>query len=1035
MLLVIIVLLGAFSYRGLGLELMPEMNFPVAAVATSYQGAGPQEVENLVTRPLEEVLITVNNVDNVQSQSQENASIVIVQFDWGTDIDDVMLDLREAIDRVRPNLPDDADTPRVLKFDPNMFPMMSLSLAGDSGAEDLRRIAEEIVQPRLERIEGVASAGIQGGTQREILIEALPEQLNAYGLSMDSLVQALRASNLTFPGGKVETGSHNFMVRTEAEFDEVDDIRRLPLMTPDGQMVRLSDVAKVTDGFKEQTTLTRVNGQAGVALNIVKETGANTVQVSERVQREMKEIQEDLPAGYQISKIYDNADFIVDSINNLTQTAIMGGLLAVLVLYVFLRHLRSTLVVALSIPISIIATFMLIRYGGLTLNLISLGGLGLGIGMLVDNSIVVLENIFRHRQLGKDPQEAAIYGANEVGAAITSSTLTTIAVFLPVVLVEGLMAELFGQMSWTVTYSLVASLLVALTAVPLFASRMTKGNLIAVKIDADSRPTTASNSKLMVTYRRMIRWSLRRRGWVLAGVMLVVIGTLAMTATLKAEFMPATDQGMVMISAELETGSNLQATDKVMQQVEEIITALPEVETSFVTIGGGSEGQFLGVSESHRAEAILTLTPMEERERSASEVAEMLREQLQRIPGAKFTVSDDTMGAGMMSGSPISITLMGSDLEQLKLLSDEVASKIRSVPGIRNVETSLGQGIPELQVQVDEGKAFQYGLTSAQIAQYINQSFNGQVATRYRVDGEEIDVRVRLRNAADARPEDLLNLMIPTRQGGLIPLRDVASISEASGPVTISRSDQERAVMVTADIGAGYALGEVTVEVQKILAEQRMPAGYSLKYGGEQQDMVEAFGDLGLALVLAVLLVYMIMAAQFESFLYPLGIMAAFPISVVGGLLGLIVTGRAFSVVAFIGLIMLAGIIVNNGIVLVDYINLLRRNGMERNDAIVEAGETRLRPILMTTLTTVLGLSPLALGIGEGSEIQAPLATVVLSGLTLGTLLTLIVVPVFYSYLDDLGRLFQPREKRARRTWFHWVTRLRTVRERTSEGS
>lgn len=1040
MVLLIIVMLGFFSIRGIGLELLPDMNFPVAAVVTSYQGAGPEEVENLVTRPLEEVLATVNNVDKIQSQSQENSSLIIVQFYWGTDIDDVLLDLRDAIDRVRPSLPDDANSPRVLKFDPNMFPIISLALAGEKDPAELRRMADEVIVPRLERIPGVASATIVGGLEREISVKADPAQLLVHGLTLDSLAQALRANNLSFPGGKVDAGGQQLLVRTQAEFTSIDDIRNVEIATPTGQTVRLADVAIVEDGFKQQLTLTRVNGVTGVGIDIVKETGANTVQVSRLVQRELKSITESLPSAYRLSTVFDSADFINSSIRNLTQTAAVGGLLAVIILFVFLRHFASTLVVALSIPISIIATFTLIRYGGLTLNLISLGGLGLGLGMLVDNAIVVLENIFRYRQLGHDSHEAAVMGTNEVSGAITSSTLTTVAVFAPIVLAGGLISELFGQMSWTISYSLAASLFVSLTIVPLFASRLTKGNLIMIAPRSeDENSQEADKGKMKQIYRRMIEWSLRRRGWVLVIAFAFIVGTIVMSTRMKTEFLPSTDGGIIQMSVELESGKRLEASDRVMRQIEQVVMSLPEVDTAMTTVGGAGEAAFLGVSEGNRGQMIITLKPLAERSRSTAEVAEDLRNRFQNIPGADITISDDSMMGGGMTSSPIFLIIRGDDTEVLKQLAEEVADKIRAIPGTRNVETSLGQGIPELQVHVHRSKAFQMGLTSAQVAQYINNALNGQVATRYRVDGEEIDVRVRHIQGVEAQQEDLLNLLIPTGRGSLVPLRDIAEVREESGPVAIQRDAQQRAVSVQADLGAGYALGPVAAQVQQEMANMRLPAGYSLQYGGDQHDMTEAFGDLGFALILAVLLVYMILAAQFESFLHPFGIMLTFPLSVVGGLLGLIITGRTFNVTAFIGLIMLAGIIVNNGIVLVDYINKLRERGKERNAAIVEAGITRLRPILMTTLTTVLGLAPLALGIGDGAEVQAPLATVVLFGLTLGTLLTLIVVPVLYSYLDDLGGMFRPKKARARRPWWRFATRWRgaTAREvaQGAEGS
>lgn len=1013
MLVLGIILIGAVSLGKLAIDLYPELNFPIAAVTASYPGAGPEEIENQVTRPLEEIMGTVNNVESIMSISSPGSSMVLMMFNWGTDINFATLQMREKVDLIKAGLPDDVGTPTVLKMDPTTMPIMQAGVSGSRDLASLQQITEDLIKNRLERIEGVASVAITGGLVSEVEIKADPVKLSSYGLSINQVIQTLQGENMNLSSGEIEDGKEKLLVRTVGEIKQIEDFEQIIISSAGGAQVKLKDIAQVKFTHQEPTQYTRVNQKPSLSINILKQTGSNIVQVADKVNQEIANLQKELPAGVKIDIVVDQSQYIKDSISQMARNTVSGGVLAVLVLLVFLRNIRSTLIIGLAIPFSVISTFIMVYFAGITLNVMSLGGLALGVGMMVDSAIVILENIFRYRQLGHGYIDAAIKGSSEVGSAVMASTLTTVAVFLPIVFVEGLASELFKQLALTVTFSLLASLFVALTLIPMLSSKLLKVN----PQEEAQRKTPLAKAANMVQralgaldekYRRLLSWALQHRKTVVIGVTAALIGSFALIPVIGMEFMPQVDSGDISVSVELPKGAVLEDTARIATEVEEIVKQTKEVKTIFTSIGG--TGQMMGGSSGAVSQMQVKVGSRTERERSTDEIMEDLRNRLKTVTGAKVTVSGGAQQE-MAGGSPIDIAIKGKDLAVLKDLSHQAVQVVSGISGTREVESSLEESRPEIQLLVDRQRAGQLGLTSSQVASSVRTAISGTTTSTYRVGGREYDIRVKVGENSPTLME-LEGLTIAAPTGGRVPLREVAEIVRVNGPSSINREDQSRVVNITANV-VGRDLGSVTTELKQAMDEVRLPGGYFIEYGGQNQEMMESFASLGLALLLSIILVYMVMASQFESLMHPFVIMFSIPTTFIGVVGGLAVTGRSLSVPAFIGVIMLMGIVVNNAIVLVDYINTLRRRGASREDAIVQAGPTRLRPILMTTLTTVLGLVPLALGIGEGAEAQAPMATVVVGGLTMSTLFTLVFVPVVYTIMDDAGQWFRKKRGQA----------------------
>ncbi|MDD4238549.1 MAG: efflux RND transporter permease subunit [Desulfotomaculaceae bacterium] len=1005
MLIVALVVLGLFALPRLAVDLYPDMELPVAAIITSYEGAAPAEVEKLVTKPIESTVATVSNVTEIRSVSQFGSSMVIVIFNWGTSVDTSVNDLRDKIELIKGSLPSDAGSPMTLKMDPNTMPIIMLSVDGKDLVR-LKTIAEDTIKPRLERIEGVASASLNGGKEREIKVQLDQAKMQSYGLSVNQVMQTIAGDNISGTAGTVESGSSQMSIRVLGEYNTPESLKDIRVSLPgSGNTISLGDIASIEDSFKKDTSSTTTNGEPSLGINVMKASDGNTVQVARQVHEEVAELNKVLPAGIKIENIMDQSTFIQNSIDSVTKHGLLGGIFAVIVLYFFLRNVRSTLVVVMVMPISIIATFAMLYFGNQTINMMSLGGLMLGLGSLVDFSVVVLESIYRYRQNGYGMIEAAKLGSAEVGGAVTASAMSQVLVFMPIVFVEGLAGILFKPLALTVSFSHIAALFAALTLVPMLSSKLLQNVPPPEAVFEGNSKNPAVHfgrflHKLNEQYGKLLRWSLGNRKKVILFVIASLVLSLAATPLIGTEFIPNMDQGELTVNVEMPAGTKLDETKKLAENIEGLIRhEISDIDHIFSVVGGG--GLYtMGMTSSGTAALQVKLKPLDERQITTTEAAEQLRRILAKVPGAEITV---TTGTAMSTGSAVDISIRGDDLEILQQLGDQVWNIVQETAGTRNAENSLADTSYELQVVVDREQASRYGLTASQVMSAVRNSFDGQVVSRMRTGDNEVDIRLETANGLTATADALANLTIVSATGARVPVTSVAHIATDKAPQQITRYSQTREVNITADI-AGRDLGSINTEIQEKLDRLAVPDGYLVEFGGQAEDMAESFGSLALALVLAVLLVYMFMVAQFESLFQPFIIMFALPPTFVGVVLGLGLTGHHLSVTAMIGAIMLVGIVLNNSIVLVDYINTLRKRGYDLREAILEAGPVRLRPILMTALTTILALLPLAFGSGEGAEGQAPMAVVVAFGLTLSTLITLVFVPVVYTIFDDWGR-------------------------------
>ncbi|MEG6522975.1 efflux RND transporter permease subunit [Desulfotomaculum sp. 1211_IL3151] len=1011
MLIIALVVLGLFSLPRLAVDLYPEMELPVAIVSTSYDGASPAEVEELISKPLESAMATTENISEIRSNSQNGFSLVIVLFNWGTNMDNAAIDLREKIDFVSAMMPDDASSPRVMKLDPNQAPIISFSLTGANGdLVKLKRIAEDEIQPRLERIKGVGSVYISGGKTREIKVILDPAKMETYGLSAGQIMQSIASDNINGTAGQVDKGSSQTTIRVVGEYKSIDQLKEVRISLATGNSIALKDLATIEDGFKEENTYTFTDGKTSLGMSIMKATGGNTVTVANEVMAEVEELNKTLPDGIEITTVMDTSKFIKDSINNVVEHGLLGGMFAVIVLYLFLRSVRSTLVVALTIPISIIATFAMMYFGNQSINMLSLGGLVLGLGSLVDFSVVVLESIYRYRQNGFSIIEAAKLGTAEVSNAVTASALAQVVVFMPIVFVEGIAGILFKPMALTVSFSHIAALFAALTLVPMMSARLLRN----VAPADETLPEGKTKNPVIVfgkflhslnqRYGRILNWSLGNRKKVVGLTAVLLIASIAATPLIGTEFITTMDQGEISVNIEMPAGTKIEETSRVAKDLENIArNEVKEIERIFTTVGGG-QLSFLGSSASDQASLQIKLVPLEKRKISTEQATEKLRQAMQDTPGADITVAiTDNSGAG--SGSAVQIGIRGDDLEVLEQIGDLLVETVKDVEGTRNVTNSMTEATAEMRINVDREQAARYGLSASQILSAVSTSFDGRLVGQMRTGADEVDIRMMTPEDAGKSIDTLANLTIVSPTGARVPVSAVASIESHHMPAAISRTDQSREITVTADV-IGRDIGSINRDIQVALNQLALPDGYEVSFGGQAEDMAESFASLGLALLLSVLLVFMVMAAQFESLFQPFIIMFSLPPTFIGAIFGLGVTGNPISVTAMIGAIMLVGVVLNNAIVLVDYINVLRRRGHERNEAILMAGPIRLRPILMTALATVLALLPMAFGSGEGAEAQAPMAIVIAFGLTFSTVITLVLVPVVYTLFDDLGKKF-----------------------------
>ncbi|MDS1029800.1 efflux RND transporter permease subunit [Bacillota bacterium LX-D] len=1008
MLIIAVLIIGLFSLPRLPIDLYPDMEIPVSVISTSYSGASPAEVEKMITKPLEAIVATAGNVKEIQSISSTGNSLVIVQFNWGTDIDNANVGLREKLEMIRNYLPDDADSPQVIKIDINQTPILTYSITGTDNVVKLKKIAEDTIKPALERIDGVASVSVTGGKEREIKIELDKAKLEAYGLSTVQIMQAISSDNVTGTAGSVNKGSQETTIRVNGEYATVAQLENIQISLPGSrEVVALRDIAQIKDDYKEDTSYSYVNGKRTIGLSVMKATGSNTIEVAHGLKKEVEQLNKTLPSGTKIETIVDTSKYIQDSVNTVVEHGVLGGLIGVIVLFLFLRNMRSTIIVGLVIPVSIIATFTLMYFGNQTINLLSLGGLALGLGSLIDFSVVVLESIYRYRQNGYGLIEATKLGTAEVGNAVVASAGAQVVVFLPIVFVEGLAGILFKPMALTVSFSHLAALFASLTLVPMLSSRLLKNvRLIGEDLPQGRtlNPLTLFGKaihKLTIIYGHILGWALKHRVTVIGLTVVLLVLSIAATPLIGTEFIPSMDQGQMNISVEMPAGTKLEETGKVAADLEAVAQEKLKDNIDLIssTVGSG-QLSFLGSTSGNKADLQIKLVPQDQRTITTDEAVEMMHKVVANIPGGNITISAAETSMG--GGSPIDISIRGDDLDVLKELGDIMVENVKKVPGTRNVENSLKESSSEVQIVVNREEAARYGLSASQVLSAVRIAYDGQIVSRMRTGDDEVDIRLQTLGNTNNTEDTIKDLTIVSATGARVPLSVVAEIQTGEAPVEINRANQNREVNITADI-SGRDLGSINKEIQAKLNKFPLPEGYSIEFGGEAKDMAESFASLASALLLSVVLIFMVMAAQFESLFQPFVIMFSLPPTFIGVIFGLGLTGHPLSVPAFIGAIMLVGIVMNNGIVLVDYINTLRKQGTERDQAVLQAGPVRLRPILMTALTTVLAILPMAFGTGEGAEAQAPMAVVIAFGLTLSTLITLVLIPVVYTLFDDIG--------------------------------
>ena len=1032
------IVFGLVAFQNLAVDLLPDITYPSLTIRTEYEGVAPAEIESLVTRPVENGVGVVNNVVKVSSSSRADISEVTLEFAWGTNMDMAALDVRERLDLVQ--LPDEVASPILLRFDPSLDPVMRIGLTGGNDLIQLRLVAEREIERALERVEGVAAVVVSGGLEEEIQIEVDERRMASLGLSIATVGNRLAQENINLTGGRLREGQTEYLVRTINEFGRPDDMQNIVIDKSTGSIVRLSDIARIVRGHKEREAISRINALEAVEIAVYKEGGTNSVTVVDAVTEQLGAVREKLAGlggSMELTVVTDQARYIRQSINDVLQTAAIGGSLAILVLLLFLGSLKPTVIIGLSIPISVIATFFLMYVWGISLNIMSLGGLTLGIGMLVDNSIVVLEAIQRKRDEGLGVVDAARVGASEVGQAVIASTMTTVCVFVPIVFVEGVAGQLFGDQALTVTFSLAVSLVVALTLIPMLASREFVHEAMPPVADVAGRSSVRGSigrlpftAGLWVT--RAIKFIGSAVGLLIRAVLylpekafslvygaieraypvtldvvlthrVVVLlvtggllaGSLLLFNGLGQELMPELIQGEFNVSAELRPGTQLAVTSNRLDDVEVFAQGLDGVKTVYAVIGtSGEQGGIAGEQRENIAELTVTLFPPISRERE-----EVLMAQLRPMLAAGGDVQYRFSRPSYFSfRTPIEVEIRGYNLNLLSRLADDLVTRMESIAGLTDVKSSTEGGNPELQIRFNRERLAALGYTVSDVATLVRSKVLGDVATDLAREDRTVDIRLRVDEQYRDSSRDLANLNIAST-GTPMPLSSVAEVLQLEGPAEIRRADGERTALITANL-VGRDLGSASAEISGILESTTFPSGFDYRIGGQRQEMETSFQSLQLAIGLAVFMVYLVMASQFESLLHPLVILFSVPLSAIGVLGTLYLFNVTVSIVVLIGVVMLAGIVVNNAIILIDYTNRLRREGMKKLDALRKAGQVRLRPIMMTTSTTVLGLLPMAIGIGEGSELRSPMAITVIGGLITSTALTLLIIPAVYSLLD-----------------------------------
>jgi HAE1 family hydrophobic/amphiphilic exporter-1 len=1016
MMILALVVLGYSSFNQMSVDLMPNVSFPFVTVSTIYPGAGAEAVETEVTKKIEDAINPISGVKHITSYSQEGYSFVFAQFVLEKDPQEAAQEAREKVAAIRGDLPEDIEEPVVARYDPESSPILTLSVSGTRPFKDITYITENEIQKRLESIPGVGSVSLVGGYHREINVWLDIQKMESYEISVEKVQQALAAANLEIPGGRVNESNTEYLVRTMGKLTKVSQFNDIAIDNPQGQPIYLKDIARVEDGIEEQRSLARVDGKEAITLEISKQSGANTVEVAQNVKAEFARMQKDLPPDIVLDIVVDDSKYIEDSIHDVLINIYYGGLLAVLVIFLFLADIRSTIISAVAIPTSIIATFTLMRALGFTLNMMSLMGLSLAVGLLIDDAIVVIENIFRHLDMGQSPFRAAFDGTKEIGLAVMATTFSIVVVFLPVAFMSGIVGRFFYQFGMTIAFAVIVSLFVAFTLTPMLSSRFLKKegevgeaprNIIARGIWKFYRfilkviaPWDYFFKKVNDWYKETLRWSLNHRFLVIVIATLTFIGAMFMGGLVGTEFMPSSDEGKISVSFRTPAGTDMNITSQRAQEVEDIIAKFPGVKMIFTTIGS----QQNPVNEGG---IYVKLVDRSERPYSAQQMVDSVRKAIAVVPGIKYAVSAGE-GATGHTEAQVQISIRGLDLDVLADVSKKVEKIAKETPGTVDIDSDLEEGKPELRVTIDRGLANDLGINIYDAAASIRSLVDGDVVTRYKEGDKEYDVRIRLKDEDRANTADIGQLLVPSRKdvsgkrNFLVPLSHIAQLEKTDAIGKYNRYDRLRQVMVgcnvTSDVFSGTVNEQIIKEAQKI----DLPPGYYVGMSGFGEMQAESFTNIFTALMLAIIFVYLLLASQFESFFDPFSIMLSLPMSLVGAIVGLLIFRNSISIISLIGIIMLMGLVTKNAILLIDFVKQNRYKGVSRTEAILIAGPTRLRPILMTTFAMIFGMLPLVFGLGPGAEFRAPMARAVVGGLISSTLLTLLVVPVVYTIIDDI---------------------------------
>ena len=1027
---VALVVLGLFSFSRLSVDLYPEIELNAVTVMTTYSGASTMDIEQNVTKRLETSLSTVTDLKRINSTSKDNISLITIEFEYGTNMDEAVNDVRSILDMQRNYLPEECDNPIVFKFSSDMMPIMFISANSDVSSKGLYKILEEKVANPINRIDGVASTSISGAPQREIQISTDPNKMQAYGITVEQVANLIAMENRNIPGGTIDVGTDTYSLRVDGEFRESDEIKNLIAGSYLGRSIYVRDIAVVKDTLKERSTEVYTNGERGATLVVQKQSGANVVEIADKILKELPMIQNSLPPDVKLEVILDTSEFIKDSIGSLTETVLLAGLFVMIVVLLFLGRWRATFIIILTIPVSLIAAFIYLMITGNTLNIISLSSLSIAIGMVVDDAIVVLENITTHIERGSKPKDAAIYATNEVAVAVIASTLTIISVFFPLTMVSGLAGIMFKQLGWIVTIIITVSTVAALTLTPMLSSMMLKQDPKRSKwFMFFYSPIEKGLDGLDNWYERLLRTAVNYRYVVIAISAAIFITSLMLLSKVGTDFFPESDNSQIAITVELPVGSRVEQARKLNEYLyEKWNEKYPEIEILQASLGqsdGSNVFMSMRSSGTHLVSFTARLCDPKERERDMFEIGDEMRKDLQELPELyRYTVTPGGgggMGMGMVSGgTTLELDVLGYDLENSEIVAGQISEIMKNTEGLRDVKLSREDYMPQFQVMFDRNKLAMNGLNMTMAATVVRNRINGVTASYFREDGEEYDIVVK--NDAKFRTtiDDINNILLYNSQGKAVRLSEVGTVIESFAPPSIEHLDRERVIKVTGTIFK-RSLGDVAEDVNKEVAKIKMPQGIAVELAGSIEEQQESFGDMFTLLALVVLLTYIVMAAQFESFRDPFIIMFSLPFAFSGVFVALWLTGTTLSLIALIGAVMLVGIVVKNGIVLIDYINLNKERGASVKRAVISGGKSRLRPVLMTTLTTILGMFPMAMGIGEGSEIWQPMGIAIIGGLTLSTILTLIVIPSIYTafHAGDI--------KRGRKRWAKQLKTLKTA--------